>query len=312
AARREQRGRLGAQPWHRPEGVPRPLSGRCGGRDPPGRLQRGSGAPRGPVDRLAFDGGVARGLGALRTPGRAHRSAADARGARCARAGVRGAAGRARSRRGLHGRCVAGRPPAGQGGGMSPLAPSSSGSGTLAGFQREFARALLDPGAGRGGIGLTPGFAVHRNTVLSGCIDALAANYPVVAALVGREWFRDAAAAYARESPPVDARLMRYGADFHAFLGRLPVVEALPFLPGVALLERLWRESHMAADAPTLDGEHLRGVPAELLARLCPRPHPAARWRWFDDGPVFGVWQAHQIEDEAQCRAALEAVAWRA
>lgn len=195
---------------------------------------------------------------------------------------------------------------------MSPLAPSSSGSGTLADFQREFARALLDPGAGRGGIGLTPGFAVHRNTVLSGCIDALAANYPVVAALVGREWFRDAAAAYARETPPVDARLMHYGADFHAFLGRLPVVEALPCLPGVALLERLWRESHMAADAPALQASHLRDVPAESLARLCPRPHPAARWRWFGEGPVLGVWQAHQVDDEARCRAALEAVAWRA
>ena len=87
---------------------------------------------------------------------------------------------------------------------MSRLAPSPSGPDTLADFQRDFVRALLDPGAGRGGIGLTPGFAVHRNTVLSGCIDALAANYPVVAALVGRDWFRDAAAACMAGRWPAD------------------------------------------------------------------------------------------------------------
>jgi hypothetical protein len=38
-----------------------------------------------------------------------------------------------------------------------------------------------------------PGFAVYRNTVIKGCVDALQANYPAVARLVGAEWFRSAA-----------------------------------------------------------------------------------------------------------------------
>mgnify|MGYP001031029358 CR=1 FL=1 len=182
-----------------------------------------------------------------------------------------------------------------------------SAPGRLADFQRAFVRALLDPGASSPGRG----FAVHRNTVLGGCIDALEANYPVVAALVGRDWFRDAAAGHVRASPPTDSRLRTYGADFHAFLASLPIAEELPFLPGVALLERFWREAHAAADAGTLRHGDLTGLAPEALARLRLRPHPAARWGWFD-APVASIWLAHQADDEARCRPALEALAWRA
>ena len=49
-----------------------------------------------------------------------------------------------------------------------------------------------------------PGFAVYRNTVLKGCIDALQASYPTVCQLVGTDWFRAAAAVYARAQPPRD------------------------------------------------------------------------------------------------------------
>jgi hypothetical protein len=36
-------------------------------------------------------------------------------------------------------------------------------------------------------------FKVYRNTVLKGCVDALAANFPTVLRLVGEDWFRAAA-----------------------------------------------------------------------------------------------------------------------
>lgn len=179
-------------------------------------------------------------------------------------------------------------------------------------FQRAFAQALLDPDAEPRGPAGQPAFAVYRNTVSSGCIDALEANYPVVAALVGRDWFREAAAAYVRRSPPVDVRLMNYGGDLDQFLAALPAAAELPFLPAVALLERLWRESHMAADAPVLDVAALRALSAGSLAGLRPVLHPALRWHWFDDAPATSLWRAHQTEDDAQCRAALEALDRRA
>ena len=55
-----------------------------------------------------------------------------------------------------------------------------------------------------------PAFAVYRNTVLKGCVDALQANYPAVARLVGEGWFHSTATLYARAHPPVDGRLVLY------------------------------------------------------------------------------------------------------
>ena len=49
------------------------------------------------------------------------------------------------------------------------------------------------------------GLAVYRNTVAKGCVDALAANFPTVASLVGDEWFRAAPALSAAEHPPTPA-----------------------------------------------------------------------------------------------------------
>ena len=74
---------------------------------------------------------------------------------------------------------------------------------TLDAFQRDFAAALLGEATSEAGRALAaqPGFAVYRNTVLRGCIDALAANFPTVATLVGREWFDEAAGRFARQQP---------------------------------------------------------------------------------------------------------------
>lgn len=78
----------------------------------------------------------------------------------------------------------------------------------LADFQRDFARALLseDPEALDAGplraLFAQPGFAVYRNTVASGCVDALRAAYPTVRALVGDEAFAVAALAFSRTHPP--------------------------------------------------------------------------------------------------------------
>ncbi|RZL87617.1 MAG: DUF2063 domain-containing protein, partial [Variovorax sp.] len=95
---------------------------------------------------------------------------------------------------------------------------------TLAEFQRRFAHALLAPSADRPDeiphdpLAAQPAFAVYRNTVMKGCIDALEANFPAVAQLVGRDWFRAAAALHVAQTPPCEPRLLHYGQDFPAFL----------------------------------------------------------------------------------------------
>ena len=137
----------------------------------------------------------------------------------------------------------------------------------LASFQDAFAQALTAPDAPvstyLGRLVSQPGFAVYRNTMMKGCIDALQANYPAVARLTGESWFRAAAAVYVRETPPDDPSLLRYGASFAAFLARFEPTRELPYLPDVATLDRLWTVAHMARDEPVLDAALLAQLPRE-------------------------------------------------
>ncbi|TFW17442.1 HvfC/BufC N-terminal domain-containing protein, partial [Duganella callida] len=125
----------------------------------------------------------------------------------------------------------------------------------LAAYQDDFIAAVYGAAPLSGvlaAIAAQPGFAVYRNTILKGCADNLAANFPTVLRLVGEPWFHAAALDYARAAPPVEVSLIDYGHDFPAFLAALAPAAELPYLAGVAQLDRLWLAAHTAADAPTL------------------------------------------------------------
>lgn len=179
---------------------------------------------------------------------------------------------------------------------------------TLEAFQREFAAALFNEAASAavGGLASQPGFAVYRNTVLRGCIDALAANYPTVAQLVGGDWFESAAVLFARSHLPREGGLAGYGEGFAAFLEGFEPAGELPYLPGVARLDRAWTEAHIAADAPVLAASTLAVLAPEVLAGAVLVPHPAARWLTFESLPAFTIWRRHRealpLDDELAWR----------
>jgi hypothetical protein len=163
----------------------------------------------------------------------------------------------------------------------------------LASFQSAFADAVLDRGTA---FGEHPAFAVYRNTVMTGWVDALQANYPSVARLVGAEWFRGAAVAYALQHAAPDARLTLYGSEFAAFLGASEPARDLRYLAGVARLDRAWTEAHVAADA-VCDAGFLASVPPHELGTVRVAVHPAARWAWFDALPVFTIWSRQRTPE---------------
>jgi hypothetical protein len=184
---------------------------------------------------------------------------------------------------------------------MSTAPTATTLAGALAPFQDAFARALLAPDAAPGQevarLCAQPAFAVYRNTVLKGCIDALRANYPAVTRLVGDEWFRAAAAVYARDNLPRHPSLMLYGASFPEFLERFEPAAGLPYLPGVARLDRLWTEAHAAPDEEAVDPGAVARLAPEVLAGSVLRPHAAARWAWFPELPIYTIWSRNRGDD---------------
>lgn len=150
----------------------------------------------------------------------------------------------------------------------------------LAEFQQRFAAALLDPKQSLGAAH-EAALAVHRNTVIKGLLDVLAANYPTVERLVGADWFRAAADIYVREHLPHRAALAPYGAGFAEFLASFPPAMELPYLSEVARLDRSWTEAHFAADGAVLCAANVQALAPEQLQNLRVRLHPAARCGWF-------------------------------
>ncbi|WP_454761417.1 HvfC/BufC family peptide modification chaperone [Caulobacter segnis] len=149
----------------------------------------------------------------------------------------------------------------------------------------------LAPGEGAAGL------AVYRNTIAKGCVDALAANFPTVLSMVGEDWFRAAAALFAREAPPASAALLDYGEAFPAWLERFPPADDTPYLAGIAHLDRLWTEALFAAEAPVLTAEALSVLTPDTLAETNLPLHPSVRFASFEAG-LPNLWIAAREDRE--------------
>ncbi|PMY31307.1 DUF2063 domain-containing protein [Pseudomonas sp. GW456-L14] len=145
-------------------------------------------------------------------------------------------------------------------------------------------------------------FAVYRNNVQSSLINALADAYPVVAQLVGDEFFRAMAALYVMRFPPTSTVLSDYGHDFADFIGGFPpAAAAVPYLADVARLERLRVTAYHAADACPVPLAQLATAMAEpqTLGQLRLELHPSLGLL-NSPYPVVDVWAAHQGDGDWQ------------
>jgi hypothetical protein len=120
-------------------------------------------------------------------------------------------------------------------------------------------------------------FAVYRNNVVVGLIEALQANYPAVCRIVGDEFFRAMARAYVVAEPPCSPILLDYGVDFPNFIAGFESAGPLPYLPDVARIERAWTESYHACDAAPLAAEALAAIPRDCVAAARLTLHPSLR-----------------------------------
>ncbi|MEJ1965530.1 MAG: DNA-binding domain-containing protein [Gammaproteobacteria bacterium] len=170
---------------------------------------------------------------------------------------------------------------------------------SLAERQHGFARAILDvtlpvPMGLAGPVGSVRDerFAVYRNNVAVGLIEALRSSFPVVERLVGFEFFDAMARAHALRSPPSSAVLLAYGSSFPDFIARFEPAAALPYLADVARLEWGWLEAYHAAEAEPVAIADLHSVARDRLPTLRLKLHPSVRVLSLAH-PVLRIWRAH-------------------
>ncbi|MCU0908933.1 MAG: DNA-binding domain-containing protein [Rhodobacteraceae bacterium] len=133
-------------------------------------------------------------------------------------------------------------------------------------------------------------FAVYRNNVRHGLTRALAARFPVVEQLVGRDFFTAMAGVFAAQNPPRDPVLLAWGEAFPAFLTAFPPVAHLPWLACVTRIELARGRACHAADADPADPAALAvGDPHGLILTL----HPSVAL-YASPFPAVAIWQAHQ------------------
>lgn len=137
--------------------------------------------------------------------------------------------------------------------------------------------------------------AVYRNNVRHALLSVLEAAFPVLQQLVGIECFTATALTFIAEYPPQRPVLYAYGSDFPRFLADFRPLAELPWLADVARLEWTRNEALFAAEAEPLTPDQLASVPADKLADLRIRLHPATRLL-ESSWPIHAIWVAHQPE----------------
>lgn len=164
-------------------------------------------------------------------------------------------------------------------------------------YHRDFIRALYDESSTElAHLQHQPGFAVYRNSVLKGCIDALQANFPSVSGLTGEAFFREMARQYALVEPPREGALIRYGEFFPAFIATyLPAAE-VTYLADVARLDWLWLEVFCAENSPTLEIKTLADLAPERVAEQRLTLRHGVRWHWHLSLPIFTLWHFNRYQ----------------
>lgn len=164
-------------------------------------------------------------------------------------------------------------------------------------LQRRFLAALYDDGdpgpvEAIAGNGLAPAarLRIYRHSCDAIQTGALRTAYPAVLALVGEDYFEQAAHGYRLAHPSRSGNLQAFGARFGDHLESLPETHALTYLGDVARLEWLRQRAALAPDAETLDAAicEQRMHTAHGKARI--RFHPSVRL-FASRHAVLAIWQ---------------------
>lgn len=134
---------------------------------------------------------------------------------------------------------------------------------------------------------------IYRNNYLGNLQGTLAATYPVIEQIVGKEFFRMMMHKFIEIYPSHSGNLHFYGAELGDFVRSFEPARGLAYLADVARLEWVWHRAYFAPDSDAFDVARLASVSAEQYEHLHLLIQPACqviRSRY----PVATIWHAHQ------------------
>lgn len=140
---------------------------------------------------------------------------------------------------------------------------------------------------------VTTALDIYRNNYRGNLHDTLAGAYPVIAQLVGKDFFRQLTQRFIALHPSRSGNLHLYGAEFAVFIASFAPAQGLPYLSDVARLEWACHCAYFAADAATLDINKLSQIAPERYSDLILFAHTACHVV-RSAYPVAAIWHAHQ------------------
>lgn len=179
-------------------------------------------------------------------------------------------------------------------------------------WQGTFAKALLNPEEttppglqDHHGRPTLKRFAIYRNNVVAGLIEALKASFPVVCRIVGEEFFKAMARVHVVQHPPQSPVLLEYGGTFAAFVDGFGPASSLPYLGDVARIERAWLEAYHAPEARPVPVSTLVSISLEGPSSIGFHLHPSLRLI-RSEFPAFTIWSTN-IEGRTPIAVDIEA-----
>ena len=153
---------------------------------------------------------------------------------------------------------------------------------------------------------------IYRNNVRLNRINALPSAFPMVAELVGDEFFTAMARVYVRTTPAVSANLHEDGSGFAAFIAGFEPAQPLPYLADAARLDWARHLAYYAADVPPLGASELALLVPEKFADLQFAFDPAVALVQSSRWPIADFLKMHQGGPAANLDTGGQAVLiWR-
>lgn len=141
------------------------------------------------------------------------------------------------------------------------------------------------------------GLAAYRRSILGNLHSSLLVTYPVIASIVGPEFFHETARQYILSHPSLSGDLNEYGEHFADFLAAYPHASSLEYLPDVARLEWLVQTVFYAPDSNAADFSIFARIPPERYCELCFTLAPGFA-RVDSVWPLPEIWRVNQPDFE--------------